>query len=224
MGALTFAQALLQAEAQARSTLDAALHERVSAGVALVHDGKVFQTTDGTWQVSSSRQEGRVYSPNGTCSCDDVHFNRQPQNLCKHRLAVYLTRRTMKLMQADPLPVDPEILEPFPENDDEPEEPAAPVLCPEPLPEAPCSLNVHLVIDGVPVQITLRGHEELAVLVRLRAMLTAYPQPQPVPQAASQGQGEGWCAVHQVQMKLNNKNGNQWFSHRLATGDYCKGK
>ena len=47
MSTLTFHQALMQAEAQARSTLDVALHERLSAATALVKNGHVFQGSDG---------------------------------------------------------------------------------------------------------------------------------------------------------------------------------
>jgi hypothetical protein len=154
---LSFSAALLQAEAQARSTLPVELHERLSCAVSLVHDGKVFQMTDGTWQVSSSSQEGRVYSPNGTCSCDDLHFNKPPQNLCKHRLAMFLSQRVITLMQQPPkpvvpVPVDPETVpEVFPDND--PEEPAVPPPDPAaPLPEAPHSIDArHIVmIQGKP--------------------------------------------------------------------------
>ena len=53
-GTLTFHAALAMAEAQARSTLDLALHERLSCAVALVKDGRVFQTSAGLWQVDSS--------------------------------------------------------------------------------------------------------------------------------------------------------------------------
>ena len=85
-GTLTFHQALVQAVAQARSTLDVALHERLSAAVALVKTGRTFQSNDGTWQVESTSQAGRVYSVNGVCACSDHHFNHPPQGLCKHRI------------------------------------------------------------------------------------------------------------------------------------------
>jgi len=107
MSILTFAQALLQAEAQARSTLAPELHERLSAAVSLVKDGRVFQATDGTWQVASASTEGLVYSVNGTCSCEDHHYNKPPKGLCKHRLAMYLSQRTVQLMQEAPAPVVP---------------------------------------------------------------------------------------------------------------------
>ena len=66
---LTFTQALTQAEAQARSTLAPALHERLSAAVALVQDGRVFQANDGSWQVDSASNEGKKHTVNGTCDC-----------------------------------------------------------------------------------------------------------------------------------------------------------
>jgi hypothetical protein len=97
MAALTFTQALTQAEAQARSTLPVELHERLSAAVALVTQGRVFQTTDGTWQVDSSSQEGLTYAVNGTCACRDAHYNHPPRGLCKHRLGMYLSQRVADL-------------------------------------------------------------------------------------------------------------------------------
>jgi hypothetical protein len=92
----------------------------------------------------------------------------------------------------------------------------------QPLPEAPCSVNVRLLIAGRDCQLTLRDHDEGRLLARLQAVLAQYPLTQ-APQAASQGQ-DGYCLAHGVQMKHNEKNGRQWFSHRLATGDYCKGR
>ena len=102
---LTFHAALLQAEAQARRTLDAALHERLSAAVALVKTGRTFQASDGTWQVESTSQVGRVYGVNGTCSCDDVHYNKP--RWCKHQLAMYVSQRVLTLMRQPSAPVVP---------------------------------------------------------------------------------------------------------------------
>ena len=103
-GTLTFHQALTQAEAQARSTLDVTLHERLSCAVALVKDGRVFQTSTGLWQVDSSTA-GVAYSPNGTCKCDDYHFNKP--RYCKHQLAMFLNQRVLSLMRQPPAPVVP---------------------------------------------------------------------------------------------------------------------
>jgi hypothetical protein len=217
MTSLTFSQALQRAEAQARRTLDVALHERLSATVTLVKDGRVFQATDGTWQVDSSSREGLVHSVNGVCSCEDAHF-QAPQGLCKHRLSVYLARRVFQLMQA-----------PAPES-------VAPTDTPA-LPEAPCSVNCHITLEGRQVQVTLRDSDETRLLQRLTALLKQYPVP--APQAASQGQGQlspqqynaaamhhkvtDFCPVHNVAMKQTTKDGRSWWSHRTADG-WCKGR
>ena len=119
MTTLTFAQALLQAEAQARSTLDVALHERLSAAVSLVKDGRVFQSTKGAWEVDSSSTPGLTYTVNGSCGCEDVHYNKPPNGLCKHRLAMFLSQRVLTLMQQPPAPVVPELVAPSPDNDPE---------------------------------------------------------------------------------------------------------
>jgi hypothetical protein len=83
----------------------------------------------------------------------------------------------------------------------------------------------------------LRDHDEARLLARLEAVLQRFPV---APQASSQPQAQlspqqhnaaamhrpvsGFCAVHNVEMKLNDKNGRQWFSHRTAEGQWCKGR
>jgi hypothetical protein len=98
MAALTFTEALEQAEVLARQSLPPELHERLSCAVALVKDGRVLHSDAGHWTVDSVKTAGKVYSPNGSCSCADVQFNHPPQQLCKHRLAVYVARKTLALM------------------------------------------------------------------------------------------------------------------------------
>jgi hypothetical protein len=130
----------------------------------------------------------------------------------------------------------PEGLEPWPDND--PEEAPAPAPAPPaaPLPEAPASVNVRVTLCDRECQITLRDSDEARLLTRLQTLLAQYP----VPQASSQPTGQlspqqhnaaamhrpvsGFCAVHNVEMKLNDKNGRQWFSHRTAEGQWCKGR
>jgi hypothetical protein len=114
---LTFHQALVQAEALARSTLDTALHERLSCAVALVKDGAVFQDDGGLWTVASASTDSKRYSPNGTCSCQDHHFNKP--RYCKHQLAMFLSQRVLTLMHQRPAPVVPEEMEVWPDNDPE---------------------------------------------------------------------------------------------------------
>jgi hypothetical protein len=77
-------------------------------------------------------------------------------------------------------------------------------------------------VHGYEVQVTLRDHDEHALLARLDALLTRDPLPA---QTVSQptGQGKGWCAKHGVPMKQTTKDGRSWYSHKTAEG-WCKGR
>ena len=228
MAALTFHQALVQAEAQARSTLDVALHERLSAGVALVKNGKVFQTSTGLWQVDSSSRSGVLYSPNGTCQCDDTHFNKP--RYCKHQLSVFLAQRTMSLMRQPTTPVVPEVVEPWPDND--PEVEPAPLVETEPtpapavpLPEAPASINVRVTIAGRDVQWTLRDTDEDRLATRLERLLARYPVPEAPPQGqATRGQDTTpQCPTHGA-LKRSTKGKGWYCPQKNVDGSWCKSK
>ena len=77
---------------------------------------------------------------------------------------------------------------------------------------------------------TARGEtpaEFKANLEAIRGLLDSPPAPQSPPPASPQGQGTqgpGWCAVHDVAMKCNVRDGHSWFSHRLPEGGWCKGR
>ena len=103
------------------------------------------------------------------------------------------------------------------------------VLAQPSLPEAPASANCHVMIAGRQVQVTLRDTDETRLLVRLTRLLAQYPVEQasiatPTAPGASMGQPEGWCQVHQVQMRRNEKDGRSWYSHQAPEGGWCKGK
>ena len=86
---------------------------------------------------------------------------------------------------------------------------------------------MRLTIAGHPdVLFTLRDADEGRLLTRLVALLQRFPRTeaplvQPPTSAPSQ---KGWCHKHQGQMKLNTKDGCQWYRHRCADGSFCKGK
>jgi hypothetical protein len=218
---LSFSQALIEAESQARKTLPSTLHERLAHAAELVRGGRVFQDSDGGWQVESASQAGLTYSVNGACQCSDHHYNHPPQGLCKHRLSMFLSQRVMTLMQQPPAPVIPvpacpEILEPFPDNDDEP--------CPAPLPEAPCSCNVYVMVSGHKVQVTLRDRDEQRMLGRLQILLKQYPAPQPVPQPPSPGQeGTPRCPTHGA-LKRSTKGKGWYCPTKLDDDTWCPSK
>jgi hypothetical protein len=72
--------------------------------------------------------------------------------------------------------------------------------------------------------VTLRGLDFASVKAQVEAAAQWLQSQTPAPTSSSpQGQGQGWCPVHQVPMKRNDKNGRQWWSHKTAEG-WCKGR
>jgi hypothetical protein len=201
---------------KAKATLPEA-NGRVDKAVALVLQGDVELLEDGTARVYSQSNGITSYRVvNGTCDCQD--FTRAPSSWCKHRIAYGLAVRVQARMPQAPAGETT---------------PAAPVSQPAPgLPEAPASCNVYVQINGHKVQVTLRDTDEHRMLARLQTLLAQYPpaQPQAPSQAARPPRREagpvqevGWCALHNVEMTRNTKDGRQWFSHHTADG-WCKGK
>ena len=143
---------------------------------ALITLGMVLPSADdpATGQVLSSDMQ-RTYSVNGTCSCQAGDHGKP----CKHLHAWRLYRYIEKKLEGQATPVEPA--------------PSAP------LPEAPCSVNVRINIDGRDCQLTLRDTDEARLLQRLTTVLKAYPVQ--APRSPQEAQG-GWCAIHNVSMKL----------------------
>lgn len=229
MSHLTLTQALIQAEAAARSTLPPELHERLSCAVALVKDGRVFESSDGSWQVGSTSTIGKTYRVNGQCDCDDSHYNHPPQGLCKHRLAMFVSQRVRSLMTQPPAPVVPApsqmAQEPLalPQTTGD----TAPTA---PLPEAPVSITLKATLHGYETLVTMRGHDFASVQVQVEAAVQWLQAQAPAGQSgptASAPQGEGaahQCPLHHVPMKLNHdKHGLTWLSHKTSEG-WCKGR
>jgi hypothetical protein len=173
---------------------------RVASAVKIVLADDVQLLPAGGARVASRTDATVQYHiVNGHCHCRD--YARAPGNLCAPRLAYGIARRATELVPSSPAP---------------PLLPPAPAA---PLPEAPASCNVYLTLGGHKVQVTLRDHDERRMLERLQAVLERYPAP------ATPEPREGWCAIHNVPMRLHpGKNGKpSWWSHRTAEG-WCKGK
>src|SRR5262245_24202524 len=101
---------------------------------------------------------------------------------------------------------------------------SAAVVASTALPEAPASVNCHILLEGRQIQLTLRDTDETRLLQRLAAVLQQYPLPAP-PATQDRPQGQGWCSTHNVQMKLNHgQDGRSWYSHRTDDGRWCKGR
>jgi hypothetical protein len=204
MSTPTFLQ-ILQAEVARMQTLHPERLGELARAHALILHGQVLPSDDdpATGSVLSSDGEKR-YTVNGTCDCQAGQHGKG----CKHMQAWKLYQYIARKVEATPTP------------------PA--------LPEAPASVNCHLTIAGRQVQLTLRDTNEGRLLERLQAVLALSPQPAlqapaqlSPPQhnaAAMHRPVTGLCAVHNVAMQLNQKEGRSWYSHRLPEGGWCKGK
>jgi hypothetical protein len=190
---------------RAKATLPEA-NGRVDKAVAIVLAGDVELLEGGKARVASqSNGTAAYYIVNGTCECKD--FPKSPSGWCKHRIAAGLQKRAQALVQQK-----------LSAGTNGQDEPALPQPTPAPLPEAPCSVNVHLTIAGRQVQLTLRDHDESRLLARLDAVLQRFPVDATPADATPQ------CPKHGVPLKLNTKGGRSWWSHRTADGQWCKGK
>lgn len=198
-----FRAAVDEIAAQARATLPEC-HSRIDKAVALVLQGDVELLPDGHARVASQCQGTTVYHlTNGACDCRD--YEHAPAHWCKHRIAAGIQRRAMQAVSTCTA-VSTQFA----------------AAAHHALPEAPASANCHVTIAGRQVQVTLRDTDETRLLSRLTALLALYP----VEQAATiqDDKPEGWCQVHQVQMRCNEKDGRSWWSHKADDGSWCKGK
>jgi hypothetical protein len=97
------------------------------------------------------------------------------------------------------------------------------------LPEAPASVNCHILMEGRQVQVTLRDTDETRLLTRLGALLRQYPIAQPPTQPPTQNTTQPahddspYCHVHKVALQKFTKDGRTWYSHKTADG-WCKGR
>jgi hypothetical protein len=231
-----FRQAVRQVSELAHAKLPEALHGNLERATALVLHRHVWREDDGRFQVLSS-DGASWYRVNGHCTC--YNASEAPEGLCKHRLAAMLYHRASELVREQgrqglrpatgALALLADAVEGgTPDHREGVSSPSAG------LPEAPASVNCHVMIQGRQVQVTLRGTDETVLLERLAKLLAQYPctpvaahtpaveaAANPLPTAAAPQ--EGWCAVHQVAMKQQSNERGSWYSHPLDDGRWCKG-
>jgi hypothetical protein len=215
----TFRQIVVEVAAKAKARLPQAVNGRVesAARLVLVHD--VTPQDDGSILVGSSSDPLKTYRLVGTaCECQDFTRGQAPDGWCQHRIAAGIHKRVFEMRSQEPeAPVDAA-----------PEAGGISAYCgttPDnsaPLPEAPASVNVRLLIDGRDCQLTLRDTSETRLLARLQTVLAQYPVPQTPAQASSTT--EGWCSTHGLQMTQTTKQGRSWWSHKTPEGQWCKGR
>jgi hypothetical protein len=148
---------------------------RIASAVKLVLAGDVeLLPTGGAMVASRSKASAEYHLVNGVCECAD--YPRAPGNLCAHRLAYGIARRAAELTPALPPPIAADAVDSAGQDASVPTEatvvaPVAPVA----LPEAPASVNCHIMLEGCQVQLTLRDTDEGRLLERLAAVLRQYP-------------------------------------------------
>lgn len=195
-----FRQTVADVAAKAKVRLPQAVNGRLEKAVTLVLQGAVEPQPDGIVVVFSATDATRRYVLQGhTCTFQDFERGQAPEGWCCHRIAAGIHKRVGEVLPQAP-PVEPE-----------------PAPTPQALPEAPASANCHIILEGRQVQVTLRDTDETRLLQRLAALLKQYPVP------VQPERPHGWCAIHNTQMKLTQKNGRSWFSHKTDQG-WCKGQ
>jgi hypothetical protein len=208
----TFLQTL-KAEVARMQTLHPERAGDLARAHALILHGQVLPSADdpATGHVLSSDGEQR-YTVNGSCDCQAGEHGKA----CKHMHAWKLYRYIQGKVEAQ---APPDQLRQF-----------VAVETP-PLPEAPVSITLKASFDGQEVLVTLRGHDFASVKAQVEdasAWLKAHA-PTQTPQGGGLGpapeqEEKRFCPVHGTAMQLNHKDGRQWWSHRTADGQWCKGK
>jgi hypothetical protein len=99
--------------------------------------------------------------------------------------------------------------------------------------EYPVSWSVKYLLDGFDCLLCLRGESGSDVLSRSQAALKWLQDNGAQPTVSKPGNGSNGnqehpatkvCEYHNAEMKRHEKDGQVWYSHKLADGSYCKGK
>jgi hypothetical protein len=171
MTTATFRGAVAEVAARAKEKLPLSVNGRIESAVKLVLGHDVTPQDDGTTVVGSSSDPLKTYLLRGQlCDCQDFLRGQAPEGWCQHRIAAAIAKRVQETL---PAPAADDIR-------------AGTNISPQPLPEAPASANVRLIVAGHEVQVTLRDQSEAALFVRLQALLKRQdirPIPQPAPRS-----------------------------------------
>jgi len=214
-------QAVTEIADKAKATLPQC-NGRVEKAVAIVLNGDVELLPEGKAKVASqSNGTTKYFLVNGTCECAD--YPKAPQNFCKHRLAYGIHKRAYalaktKLDQLDSAQHAPS--EPTLEHANAEASSAVQGTVAMALPEAPASANVHVMLSGRQVQVTLRDSDEQRLLERLERLLQRFPVTE---ESTKHEPSPGWCSTHGVQMKHKHSEKGSWWFHKTADG-WCHGK
>ena len=90
------------------------------------------------------------------------------------------------------------------------------------LPEAPASANVHVMLAGRQVQVTLRDSDETRLLARLEVLLQRFPVETLVQDSATPQTPV--CAWHGAMKESTKAKGTWYCPAKMADGSYCKSR
>jgi hypothetical protein len=211
------------------------LNGRVERAVQIILNGDLSIAPDGQGTIASQSNGNSVYAvgKGEFCNCKD--HPKAVKHLCKHVLAYHIFTRATALAKQRLAELDSASHDTTTPAPDQPAtEALVPVTTPEPvvtpaLPEAPASVNCHIMLAGRQVQVTLRDTDETRLLARLAALLQQYPIAQP-PTPPDQGTAQPvpddnpYCHIHKVPLKQFSKHGRTWYSHKTSDGSWCRGK
>jgi hypothetical protein len=175
-----FREVLAEIAQSAKTKLPVETNGRVEHATKLVLQGDVTVQADGTVQVGSSTDPTLTYTlAHGQCTCQDFQRGQAPGGWCQHRIARALYHRVRERLASE-----------APQDE--------PLGIPRDLPEAPSSVNVRVLIQGHECQITLRDHDEGALLARLQTLLSD-KRIAPVPTPRPRSGGQQWKRGRQYQ-------------------------
>ena len=89
--------------------------------------------------------------------------------------------------------------------------------------EAPASCCLKLQIGMIEMMYTMRDCDDDTLFARIRRVLPKLMEKLGSEAPSSQSDAQ-LCAIHQVPMRLHNKNGESWYSHQTPDGQWCRGR
>jgi len=97
--------------------------------------------------------------------------------------------------------------------------------------EAPASLTIRFAIRDFDTLLSLRDVSGRALLDKLGPVLDKLAELGATPAGNGNGHGNGAghgaetrvCPIHNAEMRKREKDGQVWYSHKLADGSYCRG-
>jgi hypothetical protein len=189
--------------------------QRIDEALRLIRDGRVFQRSDGEWEVDSVSHEGLRHSVNGSCDCPDFTY-RSNEGPCKHQIAVLLSLNILnlkKLQTATP-------------------QTPAPAPAPQASPEAPFSVTLKGAVGGISALLTVRAataDELRARLTQITGLLDA-PAPPTVPFARAGASRTSppstetvpVCQWHGAMRESAKAKGTYFCPAKMGDNSYCK--